>query len=287
MQANIIDVTLENFQTTVIENSDKLPVLVDFWAPWCAPCKQVMPILEKLAKTHKDRFILAKVNTEEQQQLSEHFHIQSLPTFKICYQGKIVDSLEGVQTPAAFLAALEKYMPTDESENLRQKALVDIQLGNYESALAQLVEASQLNPNNFNIHLTIVKVYLAQGEISKALELAQRLPEDIQQAPEIKALLTHSKYIELAAEMPPLDTVNQQLASNSNNAEMLYALAIYQLAGNQTEQAMQSLLKLFTIQRDFNDDIARKTLLELFDSLKEVETELVNSYRRKLQNLLF
>ncbi|CAN8139310.1 hypothetical protein THIOSC15_1420012 [uncultured Thiomicrorhabdus sp.] len=176
------------------------------------------------------------MNTEEQQQLSEHFHIQSLPTFKICYQGKIVDSLEGVQTPAAFLAALEKYMPTDESENLRQKALVDIQLGNYESALAQLVEASQLNPNNFNIHLTIVKVYLAQGEISNALELAQRLPEDIQQAPEIKALFTHSKYIELAAEMPPLDTVNQQLASNSNNAEMLYALAIYQLAGNQMNE---------------------------------------------------
>lgn len=288
MQAsNIIEVTLENFQQTVIENSEKLPVLVDFWAPWCAPCKQVMPLLENLAQSHQGRFILAKVNTEEQQQIAEHFHIQSLPTFKICYQGKIVDSIEGVHPAAKFIEVLEKYMPADESENLRQLAQADIELGNYDSALQQLMQASQVNPNNFKIHLDIVKVYMAQGEIAKAKDLAERLPEDVQNTAEIKALMNNAKYIEIAAANPPLEEIQQQLQADGNNEEMLYALAINQLAQNQTEAGMDALLKLFSVNRDFENDIARKTLFELFDSLHDSQTKLVAKYRRKLQSLLF
>lgn len=288
MQAsNIIEVTLENFQQTVIENSEKLPVLVDFWAPWCNPCKQAMPILENLAQTHAGRFILAKVNTEEQQKLASHFQVQSLPTFKICYQGKIVKSIEGVQTPSAFLTALEKYMPADESENLRQLTQADIELGNYDSALQQLMQASQVNPNNFKIHLDITKVYMALGEIAKAKDLAERLPEDVQNTAEIKALMNNAKYIEIAATNPPIEEIQQQLQADGNNAEMLYALAINQLAKNQTEAGMDALLKLFSVNRDFENDIARKTLFELFDSLHDSQTQLVATYRRKLQSLLF
>ncbi|BBP46020.1 co-chaperone YbbN [Thiosulfatimonas sediminis] len=285
--SDALTVTLENFHQSVIDNSEKLPVLVDFWAPWCNPCQQIMPMLEQLAQALKGRFILAKINTEEQCQLAEHFHVQSLPTFKICYKGKIVESIEGVHPSGKFVELLEKYMPADESENLRQKALVDLQLGDYESALQQLVAASQVNPNNFKIHLDIVKVYIAQGEIDNAKTLAQRLPEDIRHSPEIKALMDNIKYIEIANSAPPMADILERLATEPNDPEMLYALAMHQLAKNESAAAMQTLLHLFSNHREFGDDVARKTLLELFENRKHSETDLVNQYRRKLQNLLF
>lgn len=287
MQTNIVDVTLENFQQTVIENSEKLPVLVDFWAPWCHPCKQVMPILEKLAETHKDRFILAKVNTEEQQKLSDHFQIQSLPTFKICHQGKIVQSLQGVQSPTTFLEALEKYMPADESENLRQQAKAESELQNWEHAEKLLSQASQINPNNFKIHLDIAMVYINQGSPDAAKRLIAQLPQDIQASPEALNLLSQIKYAEVLAEAPTRKDIESQLASDPNNPELLYTLALYQTQQQQTQAAMDSLLKLFIVDRHYQDGIAKKTLLEMFDNLTNSDSELVNRYRRKLQNLLF
>lgn len=287
MQPMIIDITAENFQEMVVQNSFHIPVLVDFWAPWCEPCKQVMPMLEKLAGDLAGRFILAKINTEEQQELAEQFQIRSIPSFKIFHQGSVVEDLQGAQPSSAFVQALEKYMPTDESEELRQAAQQAFSEDNYDQALALLQKAAQANPNNFKVHLDLVKMYFQRGHLEQAKQLLDKLPDEAKQSIEGRSLLGLLRFTEMIADAPPIEAVQKTLSENPNDAASLYALSGYLMLHNHPEKAMQTLLKLFSVDREFRDGAAKKTLLEIFEILQGEQPELVNQYRRKLQNLLF
>ena len=286
-QAMIVEITPENFQQMVIENSMQLPVLVDFWAPWCGPCRQVMPLLEKLAQEWAGRFILAKVNTEAQQELAAQFQIRGIPHFKIFHKGEVVKELQGALPITEFKAALEPYLKPDESEALRLQAQQAFAEGRYEEATELLGKASQANPNNYKVHLDLVKMYLQTGHMDKAQALFNKLPDEAKKSPEGKELGLILRFSSIVAEAGDIEQIQQTLEKDPNNAEALYGLAGYLMLHNKIEEAMQTLLKLFMVNRDYKDGIARQTLLELFDALQASQPELVNTYRRKLQNLLF
>lgn len=287
MEAMIIDVTQENFNEMVINNSMHVPVLVDFWAPWCGPCKQVMPMLEKLANDLAGRFILAKINTEEQQELANHFQIRSIPSFKIFHQGQMVQELQGAQPLNAFQTALAPYLKPDESEDLRAQAQQAFAEGDYERATQLLSQAAQANPNNYRVHLDLAKMYFQRGHVDDARQLLEKLPDEARQSDEGKSLMALFKFSQMVAEAPDIETVQNTLQTNPNDAESLYHLAGYLMLHQQVEEAMNCLLKLFTVDRDFRDGIAKTTLLEIFDLLAKDHPQQVNTYRRKLQNLLF
>ncbi len=281
------DITTENFQTAVIEMSEKIPVLMDFWAPWCGPCKQVMPMLEALAQEYAGRFFLAKINTEEQQELSSHFNIQSIPSFKVVVDGKIVEEVQGAQPVSEFKKLLEKYMPADESEELRSQANILKEERKFEEALEMLAQASQQNPHNFNVHFDLIEIFLLQQKLSDAKSLFEQLPQEVQSSPAGKS--AHQQ-IELANEMqgaPTLEEIEQLLSATPNNPELLKAKTKIYLAHQDYENAFQSLITLFQVDSGFEDGYARKQLLELFEMLKESQSDLVNQYRRKFQALLF
>ncbi|AZR81764.1 tetratricopeptide repeat protein [Thiomicrospira sp. S5] len=287
MEAMIIDVTQENFNEMVVNNSMHVPVLVDFWAPWCGPCKQVMPMLEKLAKDLAGQFILAKINTEEQEELANHFQIRSIPSFKIFHQGHVVEELQGGQPLSAFQEALKPYLKPDESEDLRAQAQQAFAEGDYDRAMQLLGQASQANPNNYRIHLDLAKMYFQRGHVDEAKQLLEKLPDEAKESDEGKSLLALFKFSQMVAEAPDIETVQKNLQANPNDPEALYHLAGYLMLHQQVEEAMNCLLKLFTVDRDFRDGIAKTTLLEIFDLLHQEHPQLVNAYRRKLQNLLF
>ncbi|MDX1796730.1 MAG: thioredoxin [Hydrogenovibrio sp.] len=287
MQAMIIDVTSENFEEMVLQNSMHVPVLVDFWAPWCGPCKQVMPMLEKLANQFAGRFILAKVNTEEQQTLADQFQIRSIPSFKVFHQGKVVQELQGAQPAKAFEEALQPYLKPDESEDLRQQAQQAFAEQQIDRALQLLGEAAQANPNNFRVHLDLAKMYFQTGHVDRAKELMEKLPDEAKASDEGKSLLALFKFTQIVAESDSVEALQQRLQQDPNDAEALYGLSGYLMLHNHPEQAMQTLLKLFMVDREYRDGIAKKTLIEIFEMLQSDHPELVNAYRRKLQGLLF
>ncbi|MDG4812163.1 thioredoxin [Hydrogenovibrio sp. 3SP14C1] len=287
MEAMIIDVTQDNFDEMVLNNSMHVPVLVDFWAPWCGPCKQVMPILEKLAHDLAGRFILAKVNTEEQQELAAKYQIRSIPSFKIFHQGQEVQELQGAQPASAFRDALEPYLKSDLSEDLRQQAQQAFSAGEYDHAIKLLGEASQANPNNYRIHLDLAKMYFQSGHLDKAETLMEKLPDEAKHSKEGKSLQALFKFTQIVANADDIETVQKTLQNDPNNAEALYHLAGYLMLHNHPEKAMSCLLKLFSVAPDYQDGVAKKTLIEIFEMLQDDHPELVKAYRRQLQNLLF
>lgn len=287
MEAMIVDINAQNYAEMVIQNSHHKPVLVDFWAPWCGPCKQVMPMLEQLAQELAGQFILAKINIDENSDLADQMQIRSVPTFKLIVKGEQVGEISGAQPASAFKQMLEPYLEPDPSETLRAEAQTAFAQGQYDQAVALLGDASRANPNNYRVHLDLVKMYFETGHLDKAQDLLDKLPDEARLSPEGKPLLALLRYSEVVAEAGNLEHIQSTLAANPSDPMALYGLAGYLMLNQQPEQAMQSLLRLFMVDRDFKDGIAKKMLLELFELLQSDHPDMVNAYRRKLQNLLF
>ncbi len=285
-QALIADVNAQNFQQVVMDNSHQLPVLVDFWAPWCAPCKAVMPVLEKLAAEFAGQFLLAKVNIDENPELANQFAVRSVPTFKLIKKGQVVAEQTGGQPEQVFRSFLEAHIERP-SDNLRLQGRQAYAAGQVDQALALLAEAAQVDPNNYKVHLDLVQMYMQSGHLDKASELFNKLPDEAKNSKEGKPLSGILSFAEIMQHSDDLATLQTKLQTNPNDVDALYGFASILVIHQEYEKAMQTLLKLFALDRGFKDGAAQKALIKLFETLADQAPDLVKAYRRKLQNFLY
>lgn len=282
----IFDATIENFQEKVMEASQTTPVLVDVWAEWCAPCKQLLPILEKLADEYKGAFLLAKVNADEQQQLTGSLGVRSLPTVLLVKNGQAVDGFNGALPESEVRKVLDKHVEIPEGvEDPKEKAQALWEAGDLEGALEVLTPLNQANPEDLEVLIDIAQIKAELGDLDTAEQVLESLPPEEKLQHKAKQLAARIKFLRQSGELTPETELEQTLAQNPKDSEALHQLALHRVLQENNGEAMELLLQLMQSDAGYKDGIAKTTLVELFEKLGNNNPD-VRTYRRKLYTLM-
>ncbi len=279
MSDHALDVGIADFQKHVLEESRHRPVVVDFWAPWCGPCKSLKPILEKLAAEYGGKFLLAKVNADDNQELAARYGVRGIPSVKAFIDGEPVDEFSGALPEDEVRVFLDRLLPSP-AEDMRGQAAGLRAAGDMSGALQVLAEASKLDPAHIGIRLDATEIMLDLGEVDEVRRLMGNLPDDADpRVPQLRARLQF-----MAAAGEDQAALGARVANDENDLEARLKLANLHVAAGQYEAGMDQLLEIIRRDRSFEDDIGRKTLLSVFDLLGG--DERVSQYRRKLASVL-
>lgn len=278
------DTSFETFTTDVLDASHEAPVLVDFWASWCGPCKQLMPILTKLAEEYQGAFKLAKVNIDEQQQLAQQFRVRSVPTVKIVKNGQVVEEFLGAQPESQIRGLLDKYI-VRESDKLMAAALERYNDGET-SAKQDMVAIVNSDPHNNNLRLLYVDVLMREKEYDEARMILQSLPANIRQQPEVTGLLGRLEFLTTAQGGTDETQLLANIEKNPTDCEARYQLSSFYITQARYQEALDQLLEIMKRDRSYGDDAGRKGILKVFDMLGG-SGELVSRYRQKMAALLY
>jgi len=279
MTEHSLDVGFADFQQAVLEESMHRPVLVDFWAPWCGPCKSLKPVLEKLAAEYGGKFLLAKINSDDNQELATRYGVRGIPSVKAFVDGEPVDEFSGALPESEVRAFLDRLVPGPADELRAQAAELRL-AGDISAALQKLAEASKIDPDHLGVRLDAAEIMLDLGEADEASRLIAGVPDDVDpRVPQLKARL---QFMGAAGEDEAALTA--RVAADENDLEARLKLANLLVAAGQVEAGMDQLLEIVRRDRSFGDDIGRKTLLSVFDLLGG--GELLSRYRRMLASTL-
>jgi putative thioredoxin len=279
------DVNAATFQQYVIENSFKVPVLVDFWAEWCAPCKSLKPVMENLAAEYDGQFLLAKIDTDAEQELAQQFGVRSLPTVKVFKDGQAVDEFMGAQPESVIRELLEKHVER-ESDKLYTEAISILEQGQPEAAAAILEKAREMDPGNRRVTLAAANLHLTQGEAEKAQALLNELPYEMRQEDEVKAMAAKINIALATANAPDIETLRQEIEKDPANLTARLQLANQSVAMGDFETGMNEFLEIMKRDRSFHEDAGRNGLINCFEMLGG-QGELVSTYRRKMTSLMY
>jgi putative thioredoxin len=284
MKDLIRDITLQSFDREVIEASRNVPVLVDFWAQWCAPCRVLGPILEKLALEHKGELVVAKVDIDAEAQLAARFAIRSVPSVKAFRDGTMVAEFSGALPENTVRSFLARLLPTPAGK-LRRSAQAAVSEGDFERAEADLRQALELEPELVAARLELIELLLARQAYSEADLEMQRVPEHLRDA-RAEKLATQIAFWKKSAALPSLQELEARLQQHPGDLEVRIALAERQVAEARYEPALENLLEIVRRDRGALRERARLAMVAAFRLAGE-DSELVPRYRRLLSSALY
>jgi putative thioredoxin len=283
----MIDTTQDRFTRDVIDASHELPVLVDFWAPWCGPCRVLGPMLEKLETVYGGRFRLVKVDSDRNPDLAAQFGVRSIPYVVAFSDGKPVNAFVGALPETQLRAFIDKVIP-DPSEIQRRKAARLLAAGDSAGAASSLRAAVALNPENDAARLDLVNLLLSQQpagasekNIVEAKEILSRISARERGSAGFTAATTRLAALEASANLPPQAELEARIQANGADLQARLDLANRLIAERRFGPALEQLLAIVKQDRHFGDDAGRKTMLAVFE-LAADQRDLVSNFRRRL-----
>lgn len=279
----IVDVNESNFEEEVLKKSFNVPVMVDFWAPWCNPCKMLMPVVTKLAEEFGGKFILAKVNVDDNQPLAGKYNARSVPTVKIFRNGEVVDEFMGAQPESNVRKVLDNHIER-ESDQLRVKAGELVKQGEMDEAIKLLQQANQEDPDNPGVRMDLIGALFAKGDYESVEQAVAALPVNEREAPELKELENRLLFVKAAADAPSTDELRALIEQDPNDSESRYRLAARMVVDGETESALGELLTLMMRDRDYGEDGARKGMLAILESIQD--PAITGPWRRKMASAI-
>ena len=287
--SHVIDINQDQFVEEVVEKSKTIPVIVDFWAPWCGPCKQLTPALESIVNKKNGKIILAKINVDENQAIAAQLKIQSIPTVYGFVEGRPIDAFQGAQPESKIEAMIDKLIdatPGNEIPRLLEEAESFFQGKEYEKAKNLYENLIALDPGNVKIISGLLRTLLQLKKFEDINEMLDSLDEKILEDSEIKKIKKLVDNLHGDENSSSINEIEKKLKSNPNDKNIRLELSIERLKSNQIESGFQELLLLYEQDPKWNDEAAKKKLLEYFDMLGFNDPNVVEA-RKKLSSIMF
>ena len=285
----IKDTTTQTFVKDVIEESRRQPVLVDFWAPWCGPCKQLTPILEKVVRGAKGKLKLVKMNIDEHPSIPGQMGIQSIPAVIAFVNGQPADGFLGALPESqvtAFIERLTKGRVSAEDKDLLQAAEAALAEGNAAGAADLFARVLADDPTHVPALAGLVRCYVATGALDQAKQTLAMIPESKHSETAVAAARAALELAEQAGALGPIAELEQKVAANPLDHQARFDLAVAHNAKGRRKEAVDHLIEIARRDRKWNDDGARKQLVQLFDAWGPTDEATVEG-RKRLSSILF